>query len=138
MRAGDIAPFVDFFSFGTNDLTQTTFGISRDDAPVFLNAYLRRGLYDADPRRSDAASRIAEVRDLDAGVTTTEPFDQLLIATGAAPIRPPFPNLDARGVHGIQTIPDAVALDVFPRSATKTAGRNVAYPGPRYQFGGSL
>ena len=49
MRAGDIAPFVDFFSFGTNDLTQTTFGISRDDAPVFLNAYLRRGLYDADP-----------------------------------------------------------------------------------------
>ena len=49
MRAGDIAPLVDFFSFGTNDLTQTTFGISRDDAPVFLNAYLRRGLYDADP-----------------------------------------------------------------------------------------
>ena len=49
MRAGDIAPFVDFFSFGTNDLTQTVFGISRDDAPVFLNAYLRRGLYDADP-----------------------------------------------------------------------------------------
>ncbi len=49
MRAGDIAPFVDFFSFGTNDLTQTTFGISRDDAPVFLNAYLRRGLYDGDP-----------------------------------------------------------------------------------------
>ncbi|MBU1173927.1 MAG: hypothetical protein KKH72_00880 [Alphaproteobacteria bacterium] len=49
LRAGDIAPHVDFFSFGTNDLTQTTFGISRDDAPVFLNAYLRRGLYDADP-----------------------------------------------------------------------------------------
>jgi pyruvate,orthophosphate dikinase len=49
LRAGDIAPFVDFFSFGTNDLTQTTFGISRDDAPIFLNAYLRRGLYDADP-----------------------------------------------------------------------------------------
>jgi len=49
LRAGDIALFVDFFSFGTNDLTQTTFGISRDDAPVFLNAYLRRGLYDGDP-----------------------------------------------------------------------------------------
>lgn len=49
LRAGEIAPFVDFFSFGTNDLTQTTFGISRDDAPVFLAAYLRRGLYDADP-----------------------------------------------------------------------------------------
>lgn len=49
LRAGDIAPFVDFFSFGTNDLTQTTYGISRDDAPAFLAAYLRRGLYDADP-----------------------------------------------------------------------------------------
>ncbi len=49
LRTGDIASFVDFVSFGTNDLTQTTFGISRDDAPVFLNAYLRRGLYDADP-----------------------------------------------------------------------------------------
>ena len=33
LRAGDIAQMVDFFSFGTNDLTQTTFGISRDDAP---------------------------------------------------------------------------------------------------------
>jgi pyruvate,orthophosphate dikinase len=49
LRAGDIAPSVDFFSFGTNDLTQTTFGISRDDAPAFLAAYQRKGLYDADP-----------------------------------------------------------------------------------------
>jgi pyruvate,orthophosphate dikinase len=49
LRAGDIAKGVDFFSFGTNDLTQTTFGISRDDAPAFLAAYQRKGLYDADP-----------------------------------------------------------------------------------------
>lgn len=49
LRAGDIAPLVDFFSFGTNDLTQTTYGISRDDAPAFLSAYQRKGLYDADP-----------------------------------------------------------------------------------------
>ena len=41
LRAGDIAQMVDFFSFGTNDLTQTTFGISRDDAPTFLAAYQR-------------------------------------------------------------------------------------------------
>ena len=49
LRAGDIARDVDFFSFGTNDLTQTTFGISRDDAPAFLAAYQRKGLYDDDP-----------------------------------------------------------------------------------------
>ena len=49
LRAGDIAPHVDFFSFGTNDLTQTTYGISRDDAPAFLAAYQRLGLYELDP-----------------------------------------------------------------------------------------
>ena len=49
LRAGGIAEFVDFFSFGTNDLTQTTFGISRDDAPAFLAAYQRKGLYENDP-----------------------------------------------------------------------------------------
>lgn len=49
LRAGDIAPLVDFISFGTNDLTQTTFGISRDDAPTFLAAYQRKGIYERDP-----------------------------------------------------------------------------------------
>lgn len=49
LRAAEIAPLVDFFSFGTNDLTQTTYGISRDDAPAFLATYKRRGLYDDDP-----------------------------------------------------------------------------------------
>ncbi len=49
LRAADIARHVDFFSFGTNDLTQTTYGISRDDAPAFLAAYQRKGLYEVDP-----------------------------------------------------------------------------------------
>lgn len=49
LRAGEIAHAVDFFSFGTNDLTQTTFGISRDDAPAFLAAYQRKGIYEKDP-----------------------------------------------------------------------------------------
>jgi len=49
LRAGDIAHMVDFVSFGTNDLTQTTFGISRDDAPTFLAAYQRKGVYERDP-----------------------------------------------------------------------------------------
>ncbi len=49
LRAADIAQFADFFSFGTNDLTQTTFGLSRDDAGRFLSTYVIRGLLPTDP-----------------------------------------------------------------------------------------
>lgn len=47
--AGELARSASFFSFGTNDLTQTTFGISRDDAATFLNSYLSLGLLPHDP-----------------------------------------------------------------------------------------
>jgi pyruvate,orthophosphate dikinase len=49
VRAGDIAKSAEFFSFGTNDLTQTTLGVSRDDAASFLGAYTAKGLLPADP-----------------------------------------------------------------------------------------
>ncbi|MGB3455286.1 MAG: pyruvate, phosphate dikinase, partial [Litorimonas sp.] len=49
LRADRIAAFADFFSFGTNDLTQTTFGLSRDDAGKFLPDYVRAGIMDKDP-----------------------------------------------------------------------------------------
>ena len=49
LRAGDLAKHAQFFSFGTNDLTQTTFGISRDDSGRFLQAYLDKGIFEADP-----------------------------------------------------------------------------------------
>ncbi len=49
LRANDIAKFADFFSFGTNDLTQTTFGISRDDAGKFLNDYVENKIFNRDP-----------------------------------------------------------------------------------------
>ena len=49
LRAGTIANHADFFSFGTNDLTQTTFGLSRDDAGKFLPDYVRAGIMDKDP-----------------------------------------------------------------------------------------
>src|SRR4051794_21374784 len=49
LRAGEIAQSAEFFSFGTNDLTQTTFGISRDDAASFLGLYTARGILKSDP-----------------------------------------------------------------------------------------
>ncbi|HKD23975.1 MAG TPA: pyruvate, phosphate dikinase [Rhizomicrobium sp.] len=49
LRAGEIAQTAEFFSFGTNDLTQTTLGVSRDDAGTFLTEYLARGLIARDP-----------------------------------------------------------------------------------------
>ncbi|MDZ4224955.1 MAG: putative PEP-binding protein, partial [bacterium] len=48
-RADAIAPYADFFSFGTNDLTQTTLGISRDDGFKFLPEYEHKGLLKCDP-----------------------------------------------------------------------------------------
>jgi len=49
LRAKDIAKYADFFSFGTNDLTQTTFGISRDDSGKFLNDYVENKIFNKDP-----------------------------------------------------------------------------------------
>jgi pyruvate, orthophosphate dikinase len=49
LKAGEIAETAEFFSYGTNDLTQTTFGISRDDAASFLGAYTGLGIFPIDP-----------------------------------------------------------------------------------------
>ncbi len=49
IKSKDIAKHAEFFSFGTNDLTQTTFGISRDDSGKFLNDYIENKIFDIDP-----------------------------------------------------------------------------------------
>ena len=49
ITADEIAKEAEFFSFGTNDLTQMTFGFSRDDAGKFLDAYYQNKIYESDP-----------------------------------------------------------------------------------------
>lgn len=64
----------------------------------------------------DTEQHMVEVRNLADASTARESFDHLVIAAGASPIRPPFPNIDAPGVFGMQTIPDALALDELIRT----------------------
>jgi pyruvate,orthophosphate dikinase len=61
LLAGEIAEVADFFSFGTNDLTQMTFGFSRDDVAPILEAYLDRGLLSVDPFESVDQAGVGEL-----------------------------------------------------------------------------
>lgn len=66
LRAEDIAPHCDFFSFGTNDLTQMTYGLSRDDAGRFMSAYVQQGVYPEDPFHTLDADGVGELLTLGA------------------------------------------------------------------------
>jgi len=61
LRAGEIAESAAFFSFGTNDLTQTTFGLSRDDAGNFLETYLQKKIVEIDPFVSIDTAGVGEL-----------------------------------------------------------------------------
>ncbi len=64
LRGGEIAACADFFSFGTNDLTQTTFGISRDDSSRFLESYQSEGILDSDPFVSIDRDGVGELMEI--------------------------------------------------------------------------
>jgi pyruvate,orthophosphate dikinase len=61
LLAGEIAEAAEFFSFGTNDLTQTVFGLSRDDAASFVGVYQRLGIFEHDPFVSLDVSGVGEL-----------------------------------------------------------------------------
>jgi pyruvate,orthophosphate dikinase len=64
LQAKEISKHADFFSFGTNDLTQTTLGISRDDSGKFLNDYIDNKIFDVDPFVSIDQSGVGELVEL--------------------------------------------------------------------------
>ena len=61
LTADKIAPHADFFSFGTNDLTQTSFGFSRDDLGNFMHTYLNNDILDKDPFKSIDVDGVGEL-----------------------------------------------------------------------------
>ncbi|WP_381793057.1 FAD-dependent oxidoreductase [Streptomyces niveus] len=67
----------------------------------------------------DTGRRRVRARDLDSGSESWTGFDKLVIATGARPVRPPLPGIDAPGVHGVQTLGDGQALI---ETLTRTSG----------------
>lgn len=74
----------------------------------------------------DTDERTVEVRSLDGGDVTTEPYEELLLATGAVPVKPPLPGIDGPDVFDLRTIPDAdavrAAIDHGARRAVVVGG----------------
>jgi pyruvate,orthophosphate dikinase len=64
LRSNEIAPFVSFLSFGTNDLTQMTYGLSRDDAGRFMSDYVQQGVFPEDPFHVLDADGVGELLQL--------------------------------------------------------------------------
>ena len=82
LRAGDIAKHAAFLSFGTNDLTQMTYGLSRDDAGRFMSAYVNQGVYPEDPFHTLDEDGIGELLKIGAERGRSEQKDVILSICG--------------------------------------------------------
>ncbi|GAA2083008.1 FAD-dependent oxidoreductase [Streptomyces albiaxialis] len=81
----------------------------------------------------DLAGQRVRARDVDAGTEEWLGFDQLVLATGARPVRPPLPGIDAPGVYGVQTLDDGQALlDVLEKEEETPGGRRAVIVGGGY------
>lgn len=82
LRAGEIAQHAAFMSFGTNDLTQMTYGLSRDDAGRFMGEYVSQGVYEEDPFHMLDADGVGELLEIGANRGRTENTDLTLSICG--------------------------------------------------------
>ncbi len=100
IEAGPIAAVADFFSFGTNDLTQMTYGLSRDDSSRFLDDYLTRGIYKKDPFQELDADGVGDLMRI--GIERGRKAKQKTRNRRAAC---PLPQLSGRGI--LEAVRDA-------------------------------
>jgi pyruvate,orthophosphate dikinase len=82
LRAGEIAQHASFMSFGTNDLTQMTYGLSRDDAGRFMSEYVAQGVYEEDPFHMLDADGVGELLEMGANRGRGENADLTLSICG--------------------------------------------------------
>ena len=111
LKADKIAPLVDFLSFGTNDLTQTTFGLSRDDASSFLKIYRKNGIIERDPFISLDQSGVGELIKIACHkAQTTNPSIRLGVCGehGGDPISIEF--FESVGIHYVSCSPYRVTM----------------------------
>ncbi|MEU7281512.1 FAD-dependent oxidoreductase [Streptomyces sp. NPDC045431] len=92
-----------------------------------IDVRLRREVTELDPDK-----RRVRVRNLQSGTDVWERYDKLVIATGARPVRPPLPGIDAPGVHGVQTLDDGQALLDTLTALNGTPGRRAVVVGAGY------
>lgn len=93
LRAAEIAPHASFLSFGTNDLTQMTYGLSRDDAGRFMGSYVQQGVFEEDPFHTLDRDGVGEL---------------LLMGAGRARQAKPEITVSICGEHGGD--PDSIAF----------------------------
>ena len=127
LMAGEIAQTAEFFSFGTNDLTQTTFGICRDDAASFLGTYVAKGILEIDPFISIDRDGVGELVKI--GVERgrkARPISRSAFAASMAAIRHRSRSATRSGSTTSRARPTACRSRASPRRRPRSARRSQA------------
>ena len=111
LTADEIAKQADFFSFGTNDLTQMTFGFSRDDAGKFLDAYYDKKIYENDPFAKLDQTGVGKLVDMACKMgRATNPELHLACAASTAATPPVWSSSTGRGLDYVSCSPFRVPI----------------------------